>query len=414
MLNLVLNARDAMPSGGTLTIETANLSVAPESAGVDLKAGDYVVISVVDTGIGIPENDLEHIFEPFFTTKTEGHGTGLGLSMVFGFVKRCRGHIQVQSTVGSGTAFHIYLPRATTALQQDDEQRAPDTDISAGSETILVVDDESDLVELTAEVLESLGYRVVTAPSGVVAREILDSRDDIDLVFTDVVMPGGVSGYDLAGHVREKHPSTQVLLTSGYTGKPGYGTPDSGDFGELLKKPYAEEDLAERIRKLLDERTRTGDGHVATAIDDSVPDSPPTPPVIGIASIDESHDAIVALLDRARRLAGKGIADEQLGAILVELEDHVTAHFEDEESILERYACSGRGEHAAEHRRLSRKVVELRRRLETDRLEPRDIKSFMLEELIPHIMTFDAAIAECVRNCRPASHDTRERHGETV
>ncbi len=254
LLNLVLNARDAMPNDGRLTIETRNCVLDADFCirNPEATPGEYVQLSLSDTGTGIRDEELEHIFEPFFTTKPVGKGTGLGLSMVFGFINRSHGHIEVYSEPGIGATFDLYLPRAR-AMEQDLDEDITDyqlDEIPKGDELILVVDDEPGLLELAQDSLQSQGYRVLVASNGNQALDLLVSNPGISLLFSDVVMPGGVSGYDLAEKATTIHPRLKVLLTSGHTQKVGHHT---GEKYNLLKKPYSHEALAYQVRSLLDE-----------------------------------------------------------------------------------------------------------------------------------------------------------------
>jgi signal transduction histidine kinase len=255
VLNLVVNARDAMPNGGKVTIETANSHL--DDAYVarlaePVKAGQYVLISVSDTGAGMDRATVERAFEPFFTTKSVGKGTGLGLSQVYGFVRQSSGHVAIYSEVGEGTTVKIYLPRhhgEADAVQ--DFQQAPSGG-AVGAETILVVEDEEALRLYTVEMLSELGYSVLAASSGAAALEIVGRRDDIDLLFTDIVMPGGMNGRQLADEAVRQRPALKVLFTTGYTANAivhhGRVDPDV----ELITKPFSYETLAGKIRALLD------------------------------------------------------------------------------------------------------------------------------------------------------------------
>lgn len=258
LLNLVLNARDAMPGSGRLTIETSNTTLDSAYAEVNpgVAPGEYVQLVVSDTGCGIPAETLDRIFEPFFTTKPEGKGTGLGMSMVFGFAQRSGGHVKAYSEHGIGTTIRLYLPRYTgvaeeSVLHDDEGIRLPQ-----GRETVLVVDDEEDLLELAQHYLEELGYTAVTAMSGQQALERLTNNSSIDLLFSDVVMPGGMNGYELAEQARIMCPQIKVLLTSGFTNKAVARNGQARFTANLLSKPYNQADMARRVRLVLDEKGR--------------------------------------------------------------------------------------------------------------------------------------------------------------
>lgn len=255
ILNLALNARDAMPNGGTLGIEIRNvtceendLETAPEGA-----VRDHVMVSVTDTGTGIEPHVLDRIFEPFFTTKDIGKGSGLGLSMVYGFVKQSGGQIRAQSEPGKGTTLQLFFPRASLP---DDTRAAQKSQFSmiGGNETILVVEDDQLVRENLIDQLQSLGYRVLAATTAPEALEIIRRPDAIDLLFTDIVMPGGMDGVQLAKAAQALRPKLRVLFTSGY---PEHADVDFDccDFcGDLLEKPYRRADVAASLRRVLEPR----------------------------------------------------------------------------------------------------------------------------------------------------------------
>ncbi len=256
ILNLAINARDAMPGGGELLIETSNVYLDAASAELDYgaKTGDYVQLMLSDTGTGMDEETLEHVFEPFFTTKPKDKGTGLGMAMVYGFVKRYQGHIKIYSETGTGTTMHLYLPRCNTSkpvvITSIDEQ----TKLLGGSESILIVDDEVDLLQLARQHLNNLGYQTRTAENAAQALKILAEDGSIDLLFSDVVMPGGTNGYELAQKATELKPELKVLLTSGYASKMIDQAMLSRFSSHLLSKPYRKAEMAQRIRLVLDEK----------------------------------------------------------------------------------------------------------------------------------------------------------------
>jgi PAS domain S-box-containing protein len=254
ILNLAVNARDAMPKGGQLVIEAANVHLDEQYAAenVEVTAGDYVAVIVTDSGGGMAPEVVERAFDPFFTTKDVGRGTGLGLSMVYGFVKQSRGHVKIYSEVGHGTSIKLYLPRAVSAEAAAADALAEPAAHLRGQETILVVEDARAVRIMAVNMLESLGYEVWQAEDGPSALECLKSPRTIDLLFTDMIMPNGMSGQDLAGRARELRPDLKVLFTSGYSehfiAARGDATPD----GPLLNKPYRKQRLAEAVRRVLD------------------------------------------------------------------------------------------------------------------------------------------------------------------
>ena len=254
IVNLAINARDAMPEGGRLLIETANKRIDANDVAKSFEAapGNYVMLAVSDTGTGMPPEVLARVFEPFFTTKPAGKGTGLGLSMVYGFVRQSQGHVQIYSEVGHGTSVRLYLPRAGAAASAAAEPGADEMARAQAGERILAVEDNPDVRRVVVAQLTELGYAVIDAANGEAAIGILGRGEPIDLLFTDVVMPGGMTGYDLARAARTLRPGLKVLLTSGF---PKTTTEDErrpGEFRHLLSKPYRRGELAAKIRAVLD------------------------------------------------------------------------------------------------------------------------------------------------------------------
>jgi PAS domain S-box-containing protein len=254
LLNLVLNARDAMSGSGRLTIETSNCTLDTAYCAINPGAtpGDYVVLSVSDDGEGMSLELQQRIFEPFFTTKEQGKGTGLGMAMVFGFVKRSGGYIKVYSEPGIGTTIRLHLPRAVDSEQSSDIKSPYTVDRPGGHETILVVDDEIALLELVEATLTELGYTVYRADNAHAAMDILDAHPEIDLLFSDVVMPGNINGYQLAEIACEQQPSIKVVLTSGYTDMAMASNGQAKFNADLLTKPYTLSSLANKLRQMLD------------------------------------------------------------------------------------------------------------------------------------------------------------------
>jgi PAS domain S-box-containing protein len=253
VVNLAVNARDAMPNGGKLTIETANTRVDREYAELhaELQPGQYVSLAVTDNGVGMSEAVLSRAFDPFFTTKGPNRGTGLGLSMVYGFVKQSGGHVKLYSELGEGTTAKIYLPRSTRPADTDDGGRSAGPDVRGRGETILVVEDEPDVRSLTIRMLERLGYRVLAAEDGPSALRVMEQNPDVALLFTDIVLPGGMNGAQLARAARQARPNLQVLYTSGYTDNAviHHGRLDPGV--DLLEKPFTRSALAQRVHEAL-------------------------------------------------------------------------------------------------------------------------------------------------------------------
>jgi PAS domain S-box-containing protein len=251
LLNLALNARDAMPDGGKLTFETTDAILDDNYAGMneEVSPGPYLMIAVSDNGSGIAPDIIDKVFEPFFTTKVLGKGTGLGLSMVYGFVKQSGGHIKIYSEVGHGTTIKMYLPRAATAQQFTD--MAPAEPIHGGYETVLIVEDDALVRTYVIAQVRALGYRTLAATNAAEALALIDGDTPIDLLFTDIVMPGTMNGRQLADEARRRRPGIKVLFTSGYAENAivHHGRLDPGVL--LLAKPYRKQQLAQMIRAAL-------------------------------------------------------------------------------------------------------------------------------------------------------------------
>ncbi|MFB9949171.1 PAS domain S-box protein [Rhizobium puerariae] len=256
LLNLVINARDAMPRGGKLTIEVSRVKLDVDYAQMypPVRTGDYVLISVTDTGTGMSPDVREKAFEPFFTTKGLGAGTGLGLSMVYGFAKQSGGNVQLYSEPGQGTSVRIFLPAVSKVdidlgLGTMGFRRA--TEIPGGIEKVLVVEDDPRVRRVTVSRLMDFGYRVLEASNGIEALDRLTQNDDIALLFTDIAMPGGMTGDELASEVRSLRPDIKVLFTSGYA-EPAIAGRELAHSGSWLRKPYTARELATRLREILD------------------------------------------------------------------------------------------------------------------------------------------------------------------
>src|SRR3954447_18103804 len=258
ILNLALNARDAMPEGGKLTLETRNVVLDEDYAAMnnEVKPGSYVMIAVSDSGAGIPAKLLEKVFEPFFTTKDVGKGSGLGLSMVYGFVKQSNGHIKIYSEEGHGTTVKLYLPQAATvagtASVEDAPAAAPGiSGFERGDKSILIVEDDALVREYVVTQIGRLGYKTLAASNATEALAIINGSESVDLLFTDVIIPGGMNGRQLATETLTQRPELKILYTSGYTENAivHHGRLDAGVL--LLPKPYLSSDLARMIRTAL-------------------------------------------------------------------------------------------------------------------------------------------------------------------
>ncbi|QIG51038.1 PAS domain S-box protein [Nordella sp. HKS 07] len=249
LVNLAINARDAMSKGGKLVVETRNIRMDEVKSGdaIELPHGDYVQISISDTGTGMPAEVRDRAFEPFFTTKTRGHGTGLGLSMVYGFAKQSGGHVTIYSELGYGATINIYLPRANGTM---DAAVAADAEPSPRrGETVLVVEDDDGVRDLTVTRLATLGFKIYESSDGASAIRFLESGLKVDLLFSDLMLPGGLTGYDIARKAREIYPGIRILLTSGYA-EDLLRTENLGGI-KLLRKPYRLADLRSALDAVL-------------------------------------------------------------------------------------------------------------------------------------------------------------------
>ena len=253
VLNLVVNARDALPSGGRIIIETANVDLDESYTELnpDVVPGAYAMVAVSDNGVGIGAPVLPHVFEPFFTTKEVGKGSGLGLSQVYGFAKESGGHVSIYSEIGSGTTVKLYVPKSIEAYREADKRSVKPRETAGGDETVLVVEDDDVVLITASETVTDLGYQVLVAHDGREALQILKGSRKIDLLFSDIVMPGGINGVQLAIEARRLKPSLKVLLTSGYTAAvltDKHGLPKEFP---VLGKPYRRDQLAANLREII-------------------------------------------------------------------------------------------------------------------------------------------------------------------
>jgi len=255
LINLAINARDAMPKGGDLTIRTANVHLDERYASQHpgAAAGDYVMLSVTDTGRGMSPEVVIRATEPFFTTKPQGQGTGLGLSMIYGFARQSGGHLEIESKVGAGTVVKLYLPRNEPGVTGADAEAGSSPVLSKGDEFILVVEDNAELRQLVMLQLATLGYKVRGVENGPAALAMLASGERFCLLFTDISLPEGMTGYELAKAAQGQQPGLKVLFTTGYIKAQKQGGNDNaqGDPVHMLRKPYRRQELAEKIEETL-------------------------------------------------------------------------------------------------------------------------------------------------------------------
>ncbi len=398
LLNLILNARDAMHGSGRLTLETCNCtlddSYCAQNTGVS--SGQYVQLSVSDSGDGISYEVQKRIYEPFFTTKEQGKGTGLGLAMVFGFTQRSGGHIKVYSEPGMGTTFRLYLPRTRERQSQAEVTRQKPLTLPYGNEKILAVDDEESLLELARESLQSLGYHVFVASNGKQALRLLNAEPSISLLFSDVVMPGGMNGYQLAEQATANNKDLKVLLTSGYTKNSLAHNGQARFNANLISKPYTQADLAHRIRSLLGE-LKVSDSKKAADEQNAVSsetvmewsDTLST----GVKQIDDDHQILIGLLNQCLKLSENTSDKDKLNNILLELLEYTQHHFKREEAIMQACDYPGIDNHCQVHQLLIRQVEDQLRQLKLDKITLKQLREFLLSWVVDHIQGMDKSFA---------------------
>ena len=313
IINLAVNARDAMPTGGKLTIETANVYLDESYAvrQVEVVPGQYVMVAVTDSGSGMTPDVLAKAFDPFFTTKDVGHGTGLGLSQVYGFAKQSGGHVKIYSEISEGTTVKLYFPRVHAAISEDEAEAATVVAQGSAHETILVVEDDRDVRNYSCEMLRELGYNILEAENGRSGLKLLDAHPHIKLLFTDVGLPGGMNGRQLADEARRRRPDLQVLFTTAYARNAIVhdGRLDPGV--ELITKPYSQAALSSKLRDMLD--ARAGPSRVLLVEDE---------PLIQMLAVDFLEDAglKVDTAGTAREALNKlALASGGFAAIIVDL-----------------------------------------------------------------------------------------------
>ncbi len=321
VLNLAINARDAMDGRGKLTIELSNAHLDELYARThdEVTPGQYVLLAVTDTGIGMSPEIIDKVFEPFFSTKAEGKGSGLGLSMVYGFVKQSGGHVKIYSEIGHGTTIKLYLPRALQA--EDIEINVDNGPIAGGTETVLVVEDDEEVRETVVALLADLGYRVLKAVDAASALNVIDSGIPIDMLFTDVVMPGTLKSPELARKAKERLPDIAVLFTSGYTENSIVhgGKLDAGV--ELLSKPYTRDALARKFRHVLNNQRQRSGARPATPPAVKTPETSSPGPALQLMIILVEDDALIRmntsdiLKESGHIVVDAGSAEEAMAAL---------------------------------------------------------------------------------------------------
>jgi hemerythrin-like metal-binding protein/PAS domain S-box-containing protein len=391
ILNLSLNARDAMPQGGTLTIETSNQVL--DQTFVDqhqgARSGEFVKISIKDTGSGMSAAVLDKAMEPFFSTKDKSKGTGLGLSLVYGFVKRSKGYLSLSSTVGLGTSIDIFLPRASSANDQPEEADLSKHSGDPGTESILVVDDEPDLADIARGYLEGAGYKVQVAHSGEVALDILARDSTIDMLFSDVIMPGPLNGYELALNSTRLRPELRVGVTSGFDAASSTELVRDNIYVKhyadaLLHKPYDRNRLLQFVREILDEE------YLLPWSNDFV---------TGITELDNDHKMLVSLLNRLYVAAFGEISEPEIVDIFGRLLEYTAHHFQREEAIMAACQFPDRERHCDLHKTLIAAAVSHYEIIKNS-FSKADLDAglnFLKDWLLEHIIGEDMQIAKCAR-----------------
>jgi len=402
LLNLIINAHDSMPGGGRLTLEAHNCTLDNSFCTQNPGSipGEYVQLVVSDTGEGISTELQERIFEPFFTTKPGGKGVGLGLAMVYSFIKRSKGYIKVYSEQNVGTTFQLYLPRADGQEQLLESNTEQHGKLQCGTETILVVDDEEELLEVTQSSLQALGYRVLTATNGQQALKKLVEEPSIKLLFSDVMMPGGMNGYELAEQATMQSPGLNVLLTSGFTDNTVSNSKQALFQTNLLTKPYTHDELARRVQALLKdnepietESSNPGMGekqlheqHTVTPVKWTKDFS------IGIDAIDSDHKTLLKLLNHIRLAASNNKVMESL-TNLEQIKGYAKTHFTREEAIMVACGYPGLDNHRQVHQLLFKEIDKMQKQQEHNKLSINELASLVKNWLVDHILGMDRAFA---------------------
>ena len=388
ILNLVINARDSMPQGGQLIIETSHCKLDElyclQNSG--LVPGSYIQIVISDTGTGILPEQQERIFEPFFTTKSQGKGTGLGLAMTFGFAQRSVGTIKVYSELGLGTTFRLYLPLA----EGEEEKNSPLLDhtlLPRGTENVLIVEDEPELLKLAQHYLIDLGYKVSCAENGVIALELLKKQPEIDLLFSDVVMPGGINGYQLAEMALALQPTIKILLTSGYTGRAIRNTEQAIFETKLISKPYTVNELSTQIRAVLgspreEQREQDFDKKISET-------------KLGVECYDQEHSQIMAFYERSKQLEN-GYIDADMSQLLIKITEYASNHLPLEETLMEACQYPGLSNHKQVHSLLLKQLELIKSRAQTGNLSANALSTFLADWWLDHILSMDSsAMTHC-------------------
>ncbi|MDH3354389.1 MAG: bacteriohemerythrin, partial [Chromatiales bacterium] len=385
ILNMSINTMHAIEDQGSFKLVTRNVSLASdELSHLKLSSGDYVALSLADSGSGMDQDIQNHIFDPFFSTKGD-QGTGLGMSQVYGFVQRSGGDIHIDSEVGRGTLITIYFPRYSKTANPSVAEKNFDLEVEPlGHETILVVDDEESIRQLSEELLKVHGYRVLCAENGDKALNILKS-ESVDLLLSDIIMPG-MDGYQLAEEVSKNYPDIKIQMFSGFSDN-RHTESHKKLHEKLLRKPFTSEILLQRIRELLDEDESNANSGLLQHIEWS--DAIST----GIVIVDEDHKMLVSILNRCIDVTNSEKPDEELGNILEELLEFIAYHFRREEVVMEVCEYPDLEVHRQEHKRLSDSVHLLINEFSHKGLTTMALLRFLRGWLKNHIIARDKEIA---------------------
>jgi len=389
LLNMAINSSHAMPDGGTFTLKTQNIIISTYSESkYQLKSGDYVLLSITDTGVGIDSKTSTRIFEPFFSTKGD-KGTGLGLSQVFGFIKRCGGNIQVSSQVGKGTEFQIFFPRYRKKLNENQITLLNEKEvIKFGNECILVVDDEPSLRSMVDDILSTYGYKVIQAETGEKALQSLSDNSDVQLIITDVVMPK-MNGFQLATKVKQNFPNIPIQLVSGYSSIVPRDDNHQDLSNAIMYKPYKKRDLLKRVREILDGKLAlkpTKKASLPNIIQWSDNMS------IGVENIDKDHKKLIDLINQCINLEQQETAKSSIKEILDELLDYTDYHFKREELLMEQIGYPHITKHQQVHKLLIKEVKQRVNKFKQGHMVIQDLVEFLSAWLEDHIMGMDKLI----------------------
>ncbi len=395
LINLVLNARDAMQACGKLSFETSNCILDENfcTQHIGITPGQYIKLSISDNGSGMTENVLTHIFEPFFTTKTENNGTGLGLAMTYGFTKRSAGYVSVDSKVNLGTTFHIYLPRASESKRIFEKKTKFNAPLPGGHETILIVDDEVELIKIAQTSLQAIGYRVLTTTNAKTALTTLAENPDIGLLFSDIVMHDDFNGYQLAKLASANYPKLKILLTSGHPLTAIEKNEKCLSFG-FLNKPYNQIELAQQVQIAF---SKTKPEKLCYKLNLKPTKNRALPNNIKNSNkIDKKK--LLDLLPHSQQLIA---SNNESHIILKQLRDCIKLHFEHEEELMKRVIYPGLENHQQVHQLLLKQIERIQLKLhQNEQPIGKDLRLFHDIWLTDHAQSMDCAFTNYLESER--------------